>query len=405
MADEIGVAQDFLALVFENVAMDFEDDVVNGQRAGLVGAEHVHRAEVLDGIEPLDDDLLLRHGQRALGQADRDDHRQHFRRQADGDRQREEKRLFPVVLGEAVDDEDQRHHHHHETNHQPGEFLDALVKRRLDLLAGEAAGHLAEISLRAGGDDDRRGRAAFHAGAEKAEVRVLDGRNVRARVARVGFFHRHGFAGQRGLDDEQILGGNQPHIAGNHVAGGQFHHVAGNKLLERDFLRLAVAHDRGGDLDHRLELGRRVVGLRFLDEAQRHPQHHHHQHHRAGHGNRSVRVAKARWPGWSAESPADCGRRSKAAAASSCCFSCATSLGPYCSSRAAASSSLKPDRRRAQPLQHGGRLPPSRRRGRNRTPFDWSNYFGPAINQFVTVFTEHRKNTATQIGLASFGFV
>ena len=81
MADEVGVAQHRFALVFEHVAVQFEDDVVNGQRAGLVGAEHVHGAEVLDGIELLDDDLLFRHGQRALGQADGNNHRQHFRRQ------------------------------------------------------------------------------------------------------------------------------------------------------------------------------------------------------------------------------------------------------------------------------------------------------------------------------------
>ena len=66
-------------------------------------------------------------------------------------------------------------------------------------------------------------------------------RNVRARVAGVGFFDRQGFAGERGLDDEQILGRDQPHVAGNHVAGGQFHHVAGNELLQRNFLRPAVA--------------------------------------------------------------------------------------------------------------------------------------------------------------------
>ena len=101
MADEIGVAQHFVAFVFEDVAMEFQDDVVNRQRAGLVGAEHVHRAEVLDGIEPLDDDFFLGHRQRALGQADGNDHRQHFRREADGHGEREEKRFFPVVLGEC----------------------------------------------------------------------------------------------------------------------------------------------------------------------------------------------------------------------------------------------------------------------------------------------------------------
>ena len=103
-----------------------------------------------------------------------------------------------------------------------------------------------------------------------------------ARVPRVGLLHRHGFAGQRGLDDEQVLRGNQPHVAGNHVAGGELHDVAGDELAERDFPGLAVAHDGGGDADHRLEFGRGGVRPRFLHEAQAQSQHHHQQHHRAG---------------------------------------------------------------------------------------------------------------------------
>ena len=81
MADEICVAQDLFAFFFDDVAMQLENDVVHRQRAGLVGAEHVHRAEVLNRVEPLDDDLLARHRHRAFGQADRDNHRQHFRRE------------------------------------------------------------------------------------------------------------------------------------------------------------------------------------------------------------------------------------------------------------------------------------------------------------------------------------
>ena len=110
----------------------------------------------------------------------------------------------------------------------------------------------------------------------------LDGRDTPAQVAGVGFLDRHGFAGQRGLDDEQVLGGEQPDIAGDHVAGGEFHDVAGDKLLERDFPGLAVAHDGGGDADHGFEFGGGSVGAGFLDEAQRYPQTHHQQHHRAG---------------------------------------------------------------------------------------------------------------------------
>ena len=135
------------------------------------------------------------------------------------------------------------------------------------------------------------------------------------RSARVGLLDRHGFAGQRRLDDEQVLRGQEPDIAGDHVAGGELHDVAGHELLERDLPGLPVAHHGGGDADHRLELGGGGVGPRFLDEPQRQSQHHHQQHHRAGPEILRWRKDDDR-PGRSAESPADCGRRDKAVAAS-----------------------------------------------------------------------------------------
>ena len=95
---------------------------------------------------------------------------------------RKEKRVVPVVLGQAVDEENQRHHHQHETDHQPGVFLDPAVETRFHLLAGEAAGHLAEISLRAGRNHDRRGRAALHARAKKTDVAVFKMAYALARV-------------------------------------------------------------------------------------------------------------------------------------------------------------------------------------------------------------------------------
>ena len=99
MADEVGIQQHGVALVFEHVAMEFQDDVIAGERAGLVRAKDIHGAEVLDGIEAFDDDFFLGHGQRALGQADGDDHRQHFRRQTHRHRQGKQKRPGPIMLG------------------------------------------------------------------------------------------------------------------------------------------------------------------------------------------------------------------------------------------------------------------------------------------------------------------
>ena len=81
--------------------MPLQDHAVQGERAGLVGAEHVHGAEVLDRVQPLDDHFLPRHADRAAGEADRDDHRQHFGRQAHGHGQGEEERLLPIALSSS----------------------------------------------------------------------------------------------------------------------------------------------------------------------------------------------------------------------------------------------------------------------------------------------------------------
>ena len=112
-----------------------------------------------------------------------------------------------------------RHHHEHETNHQPGEFLDAAVEARFLLFAGEAAGDVTEVGVRAGRNHDCLGRAALDACSEKTDVMPLQQDHALARVWRLDLFDRQRFARQRGLNDEQIFGGKQPHIGGNHVAG------------------------------------------------------------------------------------------------------------------------------------------------------------------------------------------
>ena len=65
---EVGQLEDALVLFADHVAVLLEDDPVLGEGPGLVGAQDVHRAEVLDGVEPLDDDLLLRQRDRADGE-------------------------------------------------------------------------------------------------------------------------------------------------------------------------------------------------------------------------------------------------------------------------------------------------------------------------------------------------
>jgi hypothetical protein len=66
MAEHAGV------LLSHHVHMALQNDFILGQRAGLVGAENVHRPQVLNGLKVLDDNVFPGHGHCALRKAGRD---------------------------------------------------------------------------------------------------------------------------------------------------------------------------------------------------------------------------------------------------------------------------------------------------------------------------------------------
>jgi hypothetical protein len=166
---------------------------------------------------------------------DGDDHRQHFRREADRHRDRKQQRFEPVVLGQAIDQKDQRPHHHDEADHQQREAVDALVEGGRNVPAGDLVSQLTEKCLRAGAHDDAGGVAADDVGAHEADVRQVE-RIVETPVAGVRIFlGRHRFAGERRLVDEQILRFEEPQVRRYHVAGGQPHHIARHQRLNGSF--------------------------------------------------------------------------------------------------------------------------------------------------------------------------
>ena len=55
--------------------------------------------------------------------------------------------------------------------------------------------------------------------------------------------HRKRLAGEAGLDDEQVLAGEQADVGGDHVAGGEDDDVAGHELGQRE---LAQVRHRAG---------------------------------------------------------------------------------------------------------------------------------------------------------------
>ena len=165
-----GQLQHPLVLAAFQVHVFFQEDPVLGQGAGLVGAEDVHGAEVLDGPQPLHDDLVAGHGHGPLGKVRGHDHREHLRREPHGHGHREEERLHPVMLGDAVDGKHRGHHDQHEADHQPTDFVHPQVEVGLDSLPDHTTGQGAEVGVAACGNHHGDGGAAHHVGAHKADV-------------------------------------------------------------------------------------------------------------------------------------------------------------------------------------------------------------------------------------------
>ncbi len=180
-AVEIRDREDEVILLSHDVDVPLEDDLVLRERPGLVGAEHVHRAEILDRIQPLHHGLSPCHGHGALRQVRRDDHRQHLGREANRDGETEEQRLDPVPLAEPIEQKDDRHHHGDEADEEPTHFLHADVERRVGATTGEPLGEATEAGIAAGRDDDAGRGAAHDARAHEADRRQFGERGAVAR--------------------------------------------------------------------------------------------------------------------------------------------------------------------------------------------------------------------------------
>ena len=85
------------------------------KRSGLVGAQHVHGAKIVDRGKPFDHHALFGHAQRAARQRHRHDHRQQLRRQTDGKRDRKQEGFEH----RAAEREMRQQHEQHEEDGQP----------------------------------------------------------------------------------------------------------------------------------------------------------------------------------------------------------------------------------------------------------------------------------------------
>ena len=111
-----------------------QDDGAFGQRARLVGAQDVHAAEVLDGLEAADDDAAFAHRPGAGGKGHADDRRQQLRRQPDRQRHGEQQRLDHRPVEQQV----HRQHEEDDDDHHADEQIAELPHAAREVGLGRA---------------------------------------------------------------------------------------------------------------------------------------------------------------------------------------------------------------------------------------------------------------------------
>ena len=249
-----GVEDDLIGRDAVHAERIAQRQLVLGQGAGLVRAQHVHARQFLDGRQPGHNRLFF--GQQA--RADRHGHGQHRghrhgnrgHRQHQGELKRGEHR----VAAEERDGNNHRHQSHREDD----QVIADLQHRALEMADGVRLLHqlrgLAEVGVRAGGVHHR------------VDFALADDRTRKHRLAR---FSRGGqrFARQRGLIHLHRVTLQQARIRRHDVAQAHADDVARHQLTRRRGDPLPITFHPGLDRQLGLQRGDGVARLVFFPES------------------------------------------------------------------------------------------------------------------------------------------
>ena len=231
-----------------------ERQLVLGERAGLVGAQHVNAGQLFDRRQAADDGLSGRKEPRAHGHG----HRKHCRHGHRDGRHREHQHELERGQQRIATE----HGHAEDENHQ-GDGDDDQVVADLQNRALEMAdrvrlrhqpGRLAKIGVGAGGVDEGIG------------LTLADDRPGKQRLSHLAR-DRERLAGQRRLIHLYGILIEQSCIGRHDVAEPHADDVARNERARLDIGPSAVPPDPGAGREPRLQCGDRIAGLVLFPET------------------------------------------------------------------------------------------------------------------------------------------
>ena len=227
---------------FRRVQGIVENDGALGQRAGLVGAQNIHAAEVLDRFQAADDDATPAHGPGAGGQGHADDRRQQLRRQTDRERNGKQEGLDHRATEKQIHRQDEQDDDDHHADQQISELAHAAREIRLGRAGSEPCRDRPERSPATGFDDEDLRRAASDRGAEKDCI--CPSRKGRLRLHDPGLlFDGKRLARHARFADQEVLRLDHQAIGRDQIACREQDEVAGHDSAHGHRPLDAVPHD------------------------------------------------------------------------------------------------------------------------------------------------------------------
>src|ERR1035441_6637899 len=163
---QIDHPQDVVVIFPLDVEVPVKHDLAFCECPRLITAENIYAAEVFDGRQLLDENLLPGHTLRALSQCDCDDHRHHLRRHPHGKRDRKEERIQQRTVEDDVYQQDEEHQEHRDPGDHHPEVPYAAGELGFRRLRGQALRNFTECSIPAGTNDDRGTNPGLNRGAQ-----------------------------------------------------------------------------------------------------------------------------------------------------------------------------------------------------------------------------------------------
>ena len=184
------------------VPMVFQHNLILGQSSGFICTENVYGTEILDRIKVFDNRLFLAHRYGSLSQAGGHDHGEHFRCQANCNRNAKQEGFQPVSFCYAINKKHQRDHDHHKTDQYPGNCINPFGKAGFYCLFSYCRSHCPKEGMVPYTDDNCRCAAGNNVAPHKGYIAVVcNGVLLRLYHFRC-FLNRLTFAGKTCLTDK-----------------------------------------------------------------------------------------------------------------------------------------------------------------------------------------------------------